>query len=435
MKALVIGAGGFLGGHIVRELLRGNDEIYAAVRPGREMSFDSDRVTLLPGDLTDASYVRRVCEGKDAIFFAAGRTWSPGLDVREFYRLNVETTRTFFAALQPQSGPRVVYTSSLSAIAGSAQPFVFTEQSGRSQVDEARLSPYDHAKIASEQLAMEYARQGGNVVVLNPGLLLGPGATAQSKLAAPQVLLWACQGKLPFFIDSGAGYCDVRDVAAAHVAAAARGRSGERYILSGHNLSRSEFQTLLAGLAGVRPPGKLPGAVLSAVTVLMDTLSALTANLIKSPLHRSFAHSLPLHYCGDSRKAIEELGYATRPLDETLVDSLRDDRRRGLLPESFAFVEALTPGNAALLVGLKQLAQGHAFSRFLLPRMPQIYAACAANHSLRAALQRALDQGRFQAKSGRFRWDRRASRQDLKTLGQFFEYLYFSSTGFLREVL
>src|SRR5207302_3531254 len=126
---------------------------------------------------------------------------------------------------------RVVFTSSLSAVGGSIEPCVYAEDGGRAGVREDLLNAYDRAKIICEELALASARRGNQIVILNPGLLLGPGAQATSNLAAPFQLLWLCQGKLPFYVNGGVTLCDVRDVARAHVAALTRGEAGRRCIL------------------------------------------------------------------------------------------------------------------------------------------------------------------------------------------------------------
>src|SRR5262249_12468690 len=154
-------------------------------------------------------------------------------------------------------------------IAGSAVPRIYREDSGRDGICESLLSPYDRAKIACEELALVSARRGNHVVIVNPGLLLGPGAFADSNLAAPFHLLWHCQRQLRarFFVNGGVTLSDVRDVARACVAALSRGKPGERYILGGHNIDRAEFYARVRQLTGLPDPWRVPAALLSMLAV------------------------------------------------------------------------------------------------------------------------------------------------------------------------
>src|SRR5690606_8356343 len=135
----------------------------------------------------------------------------------QYRRQNVAITQAFFDALAKRPATRVVFTSSLSTVGGSQAPRVYREDSGREGISEAWLSPYDRAKIDCERIALQSAADGNDVVVLNPGLLLGPGATANSNLAAPFCLLWFLQGQFAakFYVNGGVTLSDVRDVAAA----------------------------------------------------------------------------------------------------------------------------------------------------------------------------------------------------------------------------
>src|SRR5207249_1070632 len=141
----------------------------------------------------------------------------------EYQRQSVSITHAFFDALGERPTTRVVFTSSLSTVSGSIEPCVYTEDGGRAGICEDLLNAYDQAKIACEELALASARRGNQVVILNPGLLLGPGAGPSSNLAAPFQLLWICQRKLEFYVNGGVTLCDVRDVARAHIAALTRG--------------------------------------------------------------------------------------------------------------------------------------------------------------------------------------------------------------------
>ena len=332
-KVLVLGARGFLGEHVVQQLADAGHDVLAAVRPGSAHAFPPN-VRVLEADCSDVPCLRGALDQVDAVVFSAGRTWQPGLDISEYQRQNVAITQAFFDALGVRPNLRVVFTSSLSTIGGSNEPRVYAEDSGRDGILEAWLTPYDRAKIACERLTLDSARRGNNVVILNPGLLLGPGTTLTSNLAAPYYLLWFAQGRFTanFYVNGGVTISDVRDVARAHVAALERGRAGERYILGGHNIDRREFYGRVARLTGLRPPRGLPAWFLYCLMCGNDAASFVTGGLIASPVHRSFARSQRLYYYGASTKAVAELGYSANSVETILLDMLRYYHARGLLP-------------------------------------------------------------------------------------------------------
>jgi len=432
-KVLVLGAGGFLGEHIVQELTASRYRVAAAVRPGAACACASSQVSVLRGDLADPSFVGGALEGVDAAIVAAGRTWQPRLPLGEYHRQNVGITDAFFQALGRRPELRVVFTSSLATVSGSRTPRVFTEDSDRQEVCERWLNPYAQAKIRCERRALDAAARGNDVVVLNPGQLLGPGASAGSNLATAFVLLWFCQGKAPFYIRGGVTVSDVRDVARGHVAALTHGRSGQRYILGGHCLDRGRLYATVCRLTGLRRPRGVPAPLVYPLMAVVDGLARLSAGRFQGPAHRSFVRGEGLYYYGDSGKAVRELGYRITPLESTIFDTLRHYQVRGLLPAELGFIEDVTVEDAPALALLTQLAKQASCAGFLLPRIRPVYAACRANRQLDATLRRLLEKaeadGAVGSPSG---VGQRA--QDLRRLHQFFEHLYFASDEFLRQV-
>jgi dihydroflavonol-4-reductase len=436
-KVLVFGAGGFLGEHIIQHLASSNFDIYAAVRTKRQDStnpFAPAQVTYYEGDLEDCAYIQQVVAGMDAIIFSAGCIWRPGLTVAECQRRNVQITQNFFTALGDRPDVRIVYTSSMSAISGSETPFIFSEDSDRAHVTENRLSPYDRAKIECEQIALDYAQRGNNLVILNPGNMLGPGAFQDSKITTSALIMWFCQRNFPVYIDGGHSFCDVRDVAKAHVAALTQGRSGDRYIVAGQNMKMADLLRLLVKLTGFHYPRELPASPIYVLAVLIDALSWITFNRLNNPYHRHFVKSFTLNYYGDSQKAIADLGYTLTPVESTLLDTIKYFYDRGLLSTDLNFFQEMTTSNVQALIYLKQLAQSHPFSRFLRSRIPQIYRTCRSNQYLNEALMRLLSNSQFNDKTGRFQWKRSQCQADLTILRQLFDYLYFASDEFLSEV-
>ncbi|MBW3599667.1 MAG: NAD-dependent epimerase/dehydratase family protein, partial [Planctomycetes bacterium] len=285
MKVLIFGATGYVGAHVARQLLEsGGYEVAVGVRDPSRLENPS-RPTVLQGDLHDAEFVRRAVDGADAVVFCAGMNWAPGAPGDQFWRRNVEITENFFSACRQRPQMRVVFTSSTATMGGSDRPHFFTERSDRVLVREDLFNPYAVAKLECDRLAHAFGREGGNVVILHPGFMLGPGAHRRSRLSTCFLVEDFCTRKYPFYPDGGHSYCDVRDVAAAHVAALQSGRPGEHYLVAGHNLALSEMYARLAGLTGIKPPRKIPLSLAYWATRLNDAASAATRGVIRSPMH------------------------------------------------------------------------------------------------------------------------------------------------------
>ena len=434
-RVLVLGAAGFLGEHVVHQLAAADINVIAAVRTGSAFAFASPRVQVAPDNFDDPTFVRSLLDQVDAAIFSAGRTWQPGLAMNEYHRQNVPIAQTFFNALGDRPAMRVVFTSSLSTVGGSIEPRVYAEESGRDGIREDLLNAYDRAKIACEEAALSSAKRRNQVVILNPGLLLGPGVTPGSNLAAPFQLLWLCQGKLPFYVNGGVTLCDVRDVARAHVSALTRGQTGQRCILGGHNIDRTQYYRRVARLTGLRPPMRLPAWLVTSAMTVTDGLGFLTAGLLGGPVHRSFARTQCLHYFGGSDRAEKELGYTLTPLETTLLEMLRYYHACGLLSDSLEFLGDLTVENSPALVLLKQLADQSHYAPFLHRRINHLQEICESNHALSWAFHRLQAASTFDDATGRFRWNAHACRVEMQTLTRFFEYIYFASDEFLHEVL
>ncbi|MEX1026932.1 MAG: NAD-dependent epimerase/dehydratase family protein [Candidatus Paceibacterota bacterium] len=435
-KVLVIGANGYLGGHIVQEFVKqGNMQVFAGSRGQKDGVDFGDAVTPVTVDLLAGIVPRDLLANMDVVVFAAGRTWTPGTPPRAYVQANVGLTQRFFEELPRSESLRVLFTSSLSTVAGTTQRTALTEESGRQDVCERRLNPYDQAKRECERIALQQSDLGRDVVVLNPGFLIGPAADFGTNAAPPYATTWALTGKCPFIVDAALTFADVRDVARGYVFAMNHGRGSQRYILGGHDLLRSEFYEQLSEMTGVTAPRGVPNPVLTALATMTDAASWMSCGLIASPVHRSFAPSQSLHYCGDSAKAIRELGYTITPLAQTVADMLRQDVAAGRLPEHFSFLCEVPEAEWPEYLLLQQLVRQHHCRRSLTPKLLKLYSACRINHDLRAALKSLLETSRFAPYRGRFVWKNRASsRKHMAVLGQFFDYVYFSSAEFLESV-
>lgn len=433
MKLLIAGAAGYLGEHVVRAAVAAGHDVTVLVRATARQPMPAG-ITRRDGDLTDVAFLARSLAGMEGVIFTAGRNWQPRLPMAEYQRQNVAPVAAFFAALADAAPTaRVVFTSSMSAVAGSPEAHPFTEDNDRTRVCTARLSPYDRAKIECERLARAAQCAGRNVVILNPGYMLGPGATAESGITTTFLVRWHCLRKLPGYVNAGGGsYCDVRDVATAHVAALRR-TPVNRYLLGGDNRTTQALHRRLACLTGVPCPRAVSPALAYTFQALVDGLAALTVGLWTSEVHRDFVRSLPLYYWADSSLAERDLGYHRRSLDETLCDTVADFVARGLLPEELGFVTAMTDATRPGLLLLRQLADRHLHRKYLLPRLGRIHAAAQHNEELSAALANVLAASTFDPDRVRYSipWRQRA---ELRKLRDLLDYVYYASDAFHRRV-
>jgi dihydroflavonol-4-reductase len=193
---------------------------------------------------------------------------------------------------------------------------------GRVRVD------YIHAKRAAERRAVEAAEHGRRVVVVNPAYLLGPEDYERSEMGRFCARFW--KGQLWFAPPGGYNFVDVRDAAAGHLLAAEHGRPGRRYILGGENHTFASFLSLLADVAGLRPRGVLvlPATALTGVAGAMETAAWLTRKTPFPSLQQARLNRY--HWFYRWERARRELGYRSRPLVETLLDTYRWHTRRPL---------------------------------------------------------------------------------------------------------
>lgn len=323
-RVCVTGGTGFLGFHLVRALLdRGADVRVFALLPRDDHPVRCLPVTACYGDLLDGQAVRRALAGCDVVFHTAGTVavWGPAL--RQMFEVHARGTRNVLEHAEPHA--RVVHTSSIVAVGASRAPTPLTEDAPfnlrRAGID------YVTAKRAAEEVALEGARQGRHVVVVNPGYLLGPDDHEQSVMGRFCARFW--RGRLVIAPPGGFNLVDVRDVAAGHLRAAEFGRSGRRYILGGENHTHRAFMALLSEAGGLNPRGlpRIPAWLLGLVARVSETRALWTGREPYPAIQHARLNRYYWFYTSDRARA--ELGYATRPLTETLADTYRWHSARG----------------------------------------------------------------------------------------------------------
>jgi len=320
VRCLVTGATGFLGRHVVRALLDAGHEVTALVREST-LSLEREGAKLAVGDVLDHASVAPAVEGMDVVFHLAGGVRHQG-EVSELYQLHVEGTRNVLRAAYEGGVPRSVHMSSSGTIAVSREGDVIADEQSPYATEVVRNWPYYLSKIYAEKVALQ-----AGALVLCPSLLLGPG---DDRLSSTSVVLRFLNRELPAVLPGGINAVDVRDVAAATVAAATQGEAGQRYLLGGQNMTVEAFLVLLEKVTGIRAPALKAPRVVSDWTARM--LGALED--VAGEGDESVAYAMAGHFWYlDSNLAEETLGFSARPLEETLRDTVAYLRSRGPLPE------------------------------------------------------------------------------------------------------
>jgi dihydroflavonol-4-reductase len=318
VRALVTGAAGFIGAHVARALAQAGADVRALdLRPPPDLPPAAD---FTAGDVADPEVLDRALAGCDAVFHLAAVYSFARADAAAMERVNVEGTRALLDAVaRGGRRPRVVHTSSC-ATCGPVRGRAATEADAPPSWELA--VPYKRTKLAGERLALAAARDGHDVVVVNPTTPVGPGdrgPTPTGKMVAD-----VAAGRARAYLAGGVlNVVAVEDVAVGQLRAHEHGRAGERYLLGGENLSMREVFARVAQAAG-RPAPRL------AVPWAAAYAAARAAGAALAPLHREPRLLCPdevrlarLPMAFDDAKARRELGHRSRPAAEALAAAAR----------------------------------------------------------------------------------------------------------------
>jgi len=276
MKVFVTGATGFVGSHVARLLAdQGADLRLLTRKTSRTDLIDPIRHERVVGDLADAASLARGMEGCEFCFHVAAdyRLWTR--DSSEMYSANVDGTRNIIRAAQQAGVRRVVYTSSVATMGFGYDGTPCDEQSPVALAD--MIGHYKRSKFLAEQVAIEAAKQGANVVLVNPTAPVGEQDIKPTPTG--RIVLDFLKHGFPAYVETGLNLVDVREVARGHVAAMEKAKPAERYILGGENLTLKQVLDKLSAITGIASPKvKLPYGV-ALVSAVCDT--AFTGMLLR----------------------------------------------------------------------------------------------------------------------------------------------------------
>jgi dihydroflavonol-4-reductase len=330
MQTFLTGATGFLGSHVARVLAERGADLRLLVRPTSNLkNLEGLKAETATGDLRDAASLEKAMAGCDTVFHVAAdyRLWVR--DPEEMYRSNVEGTRAILDAARKNGVRCVVYTSSVATMGFTGNGHPADEDSPVALAD--MIGHYKRSKFMAEQVALEAGRNRGKdamrVVTVNPTTPVGEQDIKPTPTG--RIIVDFLKRKFPAYVETGLNLVDVLECARGHVAALEKGRSGERYILGGENLTLKQILDKLGAISGLPSPQvKLPYFVAYVAGAVDQTVSGrllgreprATVETVRMGRKKMWA---------SSDKATRELGWKTVPADGALRGAVEWFRANG----------------------------------------------------------------------------------------------------------
>ena len=316
MKALVTGANGFTGSHLVKALLHRGDRVVALVRQSSDLSrLEGLPIEFAYGDITDRASLDAAIAGVDWVFHTAAYVELGLVDGARMHRVNVEGTRHVVEAAKAAGVQKMVYCSTI-GVYGDTQGKAIDETFQRQQ--QGFSSAYDSTKYEAQQIVDRAAAAGFPIVSVMPSGIFG----ADDPHFGP-VLQTFMKGKLKVWAggDRVTGIVHVDDLVDAMILAAEKAPAGEHYILSTGDLTTREMFQILSRETGVPVPAEVPESIVRLAGNLLEPIGRLLN--WQPPISRERVHYL-YDRCVrvDGSKARRELGWQPRSLKQTLKDCL-----------------------------------------------------------------------------------------------------------------
>jgi dihydroflavonol-4-reductase len=323
--ALVTGGNGFLGAHVVRALAARGTHVRVLVREGADRrALAGVDCEFVIGDLRDADAVERAVRGCDEVYHVAAdyRLWV--IDEAPMYAANVGGTRNLLEASRRAGVVKFVHTSTVGALGIGAEGI------GREDTPVAlgdMIGPYKRSKFMAEQVALEAARAGLPVVIVNPSTPIG--ALDFKPTPTGRIIVDFLNRRMPAFVETGLNLACVEDVAHGHLLAAERGRVGEKYILGGENLTLEGMLQRLAALSGLPAPRmRIPYAVAFGFALGAEAVArTITRRAPRASLTEVRMARKKMFF--DCSRARTELGYTAQPIDDGLTRAIEFFRQIG----------------------------------------------------------------------------------------------------------
>jgi dihydroflavonol-4-reductase len=330
VSALVIGANGYLGSHVTRQLVGVGQDVRVMVRAGANtIGIDDLSVTRFVGDIWDNDTLREAMTGVDHVYYCVVDTRGWLRDPAPLFHTNVEGTRNVLEIAKNAGLHRFIFTSSYVTV-GRKRGRTATEDD---MIVDRGLTPYVRSRVQAENIVLSYAKEHGvPAVAMCVSTTYGGGDWGRTPHGA--IIAGAAFGKLPFVMRGiELEAVGVDDAARALILAAEHGRAGQRYLISEKMISNADVVRIAAEAAGVPAPTKSIPLPVSYGLATMGSVKARlrgTDELLSLGSLRLMRAEAPV----DHSKAVRELGWEPRPVEESIREAakfwvgLRDAKRK-----------------------------------------------------------------------------------------------------------
>lgn len=326
-KILVTGGNGFLGSWTVRKLVEAGHEVSCLLRAQSDVSELKDsKFHRVKGDVTHLDSLLKAFQGMDAVFHLAGLIAYKAADRRKMEMVNVQGTKNVIEACLKNKVPRLVHVSSVVAVGASYDKSHILNENSEYEISGLNLGYFETKHKAELAVLDAVKNQGLNAVVVNPATVYGPG---DAKKGSRKTQIKVAQGKFPFYTSGGVNVVPVANCVDGIVAAYTKGKTGERYILSGENMTIEKLFGIIAEAAGVSPPTrKMPSLLLHILGFIGDSVSPMK---IPFPVSRENAWTATLFHWFDSSKAQKELDFKPGSAQDAIRSSVKWMKENGYL--------------------------------------------------------------------------------------------------------
>lgn len=318
-KILITGGTGFLGTHIVKQLLNAGETNLKVMASQVPLWMKDAGVKAVEGSVTNPEHVAKAVKNVSAIFHLAGKVSRNNEDAAAMNKVHVEGTRFLCSAAKEAGVQTMILASSSGTIAVSDDAQIFDETFPQ-PVDVLSRWAYYASKYYQERTAIaDFDGEGRRLVIINPSLLLGP---EDERLSSTKIVLDFLAKKIPYSPSGGLSFVDVRDAANAFISALEKGGHQEKYLLGSENMTFAEFFGRLERLSGVAAPMlKVPKKLAMAGSSFIESVFTNWGKV--SPVASKEVEQAEYFWYFDSTKAKEALDFAPRDSQETLNDTIK----------------------------------------------------------------------------------------------------------------